>query len=182
MSAVEEALSLAVQSGERFYEAELLRLKGELQLITEREMPRQAECAFLDSLEVSKTQNANLFMLRTVASLARLWLGDGKHQQASGLITRTMVEGERLAHTADYSELVRLLCQWLATTKDRLSTLKPGLRAIRNTLARSLCSARITSNPRTCRVERLFGLLPANLDLSPGSPHSSVLFLILRLT
>ena len=111
MSAVEEALVLVVQSGERFYEAELLRLKGELQLIIEREMPRQAECAFLDSLEVSKSQNANLFTVRTVASLARLWLRDGKPQQASKLIERTMVEGESLARTVDYSELVRLLCK-----------------------------------------------------------------------
>ena len=111
MSAVEEALNLAVQSGERFYEAELLRLKGELQLITEREMPRQAECAFFDSLKVSKTQNASLFTLRTVVSLARLWLRDGKHQQARELISRTMIEGERLTHTADYAELVQLLCK-----------------------------------------------------------------------
>lgn len=110
-SAVEEGLNLAVQSGERFYEAELLRLKGELQLITERERPRQAECAFLDSLEVSKKQNANLFTLRTVVSLARLWIRDGKHQQASELIARTMVEGELMAHTADYSKLARLLCE-----------------------------------------------------------------------
>jgi predicted ATPase len=80
MSTLEEALNLAVHSGERFYQAELLRLKGEIQLVTEHQTPCQAERAFLDSLEVSKTQNAQLFTLRTVASLGRLWLRDGKHQ------------------------------------------------------------------------------------------------------
>jgi len=109
MSVLEEALNLAVQSGERFYEAELLRLKGELQLTSEQEMPCQTERAFLDSLEVSNTQNAQLFTLRTVASLGRLWLRDGRHQQARELISRTIVDGECLAHTADYAELVRLL-------------------------------------------------------------------------
>ena len=111
MSAVEEALNLAVQSGERFYEAELLRLKGEVQSVTKHETPRQGERALLDSLEVSKKQNAHLFTLRTVVSLARLWIREGKHQQARELISRTMVEGERLAHTADYSELVGLCCE-----------------------------------------------------------------------
>jgi DNA-binding winged helix-turn-helix (wHTH) protein/predicted ATPase len=109
MSALGEALNLALQSGERFYEAELLRLKGELRLITEHETPWQAERAFLDSLEVSKNQNAHLFTLRTIVSLARLWIGAGKHQQARELILRTMIEEEPLTHTADYSELVRLL-------------------------------------------------------------------------
>jgi DNA-binding winged helix-turn-helix (wHTH) protein/predicted ATPase len=111
MSALEEALNLAVRSGERFYEAELLRLKGELQLVSEHETACQAERPFLDSLEVSKTQNAQLFTLRTAASLGRLWLRDGRHQQARELISHTMVEGECLAHTADYAELGRLLSQ-----------------------------------------------------------------------
>jgi hypothetical protein len=84
-------------------------LKGELQLTSEQEMPCQSERAFLDSLEVSNTQNAQLFTLRTVASLGRLWLRDGRHQQARELISRTMVDGECLAHTADYAQLVRLL-------------------------------------------------------------------------
>ncbi|HET7204938.1 MAG TPA: AAA family ATPase [Terriglobales bacterium] len=111
MSALEEALNLAVESGERVYDAELLRLKGELRLVTEHETPCQAEGVFRDSLEVSKTQNAHLFTLRTVVSLARLWIRSGKHQQARELISRTMVEEEPLAHTADYSELVRLLSE-----------------------------------------------------------------------
>ena len=111
MAGLEEALNLAVQSGERFYEAELLRLKGELQLVTEREKPCQAERAFLDSLEVSRTQNAQLFTLRTVASLGRLWLRDGRHQQARELISRSMAEGEFLSHTTEYAELGRLLAK-----------------------------------------------------------------------
>jgi DNA-binding winged helix-turn-helix (wHTH) protein/predicted ATPase len=109
MAALEDALNLAVQSGERFYEAELLRLKGELQFATEHEKPCQAERAFLDSLEVSKAQNAQLFTLRTVASLGRLWLRDGRNPQARELISRTMAEGESLVHTAEYAELGRLL-------------------------------------------------------------------------
>ena len=107
-SAAEEALNLAVQSGERFYEAELLRLKGELQSITQ-ETSCRAEREFLNSLDISKLQSARLFTLRTVASLGRLWLRDGKRQQARELIVGTIAEAQCLAHTADYAVLVRLL-------------------------------------------------------------------------
>jgi predicted ATPase len=110
MSALEEALNLALQSGERFYEAELLRLKGELHSVTQ-ETSCHAEREFLSSLEVSKTQNAGLFTLRTVASLSRLWFRDGKHQQARELIVGTMAEAQSLAHTADYAVLGRLLSE-----------------------------------------------------------------------
>jgi DNA-binding winged helix-turn-helix (wHTH) protein/predicted ATPase len=110
MSALEEALNLTLQSGERFYEAELLRLKGELQSVTQ-ETSCHAEREFLSSLEVSKTQNAELFTLRTVASLSRLWFRDGKRQQARELIVGTMAEAQSLAHTADYAVLGRLLSE-----------------------------------------------------------------------
>jgi len=106
-SALEEALNLAVQSGERFYEAELLRLKGEFQSITQ-ETSCCAEREFLSSLDTSKLQSARLFTLRTVASLGRLWLREGKRQQARELIVATIAEGQCLAHTADYAALVRL--------------------------------------------------------------------------
>jgi DNA-binding winged helix-turn-helix (wHTH) protein/predicted ATPase len=111
MSALEEALNLALQSGEKFYEAELLRLKGEVQSVREQEMSSQAERAFLDSLEVSKMQNAQLFRLRTVASLGRLWRRYGKRQQARELIVGTIAEAQSLAQTADYAVLVRLVAE-----------------------------------------------------------------------
>ncbi|HEU5336977.1 MAG TPA: hypothetical protein VFU27_13495, partial [Terriglobales bacterium] len=109
-SALDEALNLAVQSGERFYEAELLRLKGELHFASGQETC-QAERAFLDSLELSRTHNARLFTLRTAASLGRFWLREGKRQQARELVLGAIAEAQCLAHTSDYAALAGLLSE-----------------------------------------------------------------------
>jgi DNA-binding SARP family transcriptional activator/predicted ATPase len=80
-----EALEAIQQSGERNYEAELYRLKGELLLIQEagREITRtaavEAEDCFHQAIEVARWQSAKSLELRAVMSLSRLW-----HAQGSG--------------------------------------------------------------------------------------------------
>ena len=75
---LDEALVTAVATGERSYQAELLRMKGER--ILRRGAPRQAaeaaaEDCFRQALEVARGQAARSLELRAALSLARL------HQQ-----------------------------------------------------------------------------------------------------
>ena len=73
--AIEEGLALAIATGGRYYEAELLRLRGELALA---EAPpdgaarRRAVRSFRQSLDVARRQGARGFELRAAASWAGL--------------------------------------------------------------------------------------------------------------
>jgi len=104
LSILAEALSLVENSGERFYEAELYRLKGTLTLQKEFQVqsskfqvtdPRplppdpqgEAEACFLKALEVARRQSAKSWELRAATSLARLWQQQGKRAEAHKLLS-----------------------------------------------------------------------------------------------
>ena len=81
---LEEALVAAQRYGDRWYDAELYRLKGELMLqpsgsgIPSPERKTEAERSFLQAIDIARAQNARLFELRAAMSLARLQQRQGK--------------------------------------------------------------------------------------------------------
>jgi predicted ATPase len=81
-----EALTLAETTGERWYEAELYRLKGALLLQQSSDQPDEAEACFQHAISVAHSQQAKSFELRTATSLARLWQSQGKCQEAFDLL------------------------------------------------------------------------------------------------
>jgi predicted ATPase len=79
-----EALEVIERTDERWFEAELYRLRGEaLQAKGDSE---GAELWFSHSLAKAQAQNATLWELRTCRSIARLRRGQGKPQQAHHLL------------------------------------------------------------------------------------------------
>jgi adenylate cyclase len=87
LSALTEAFTLVDKSGERFYEAELYRLKGELVLQSEvwrREL--EAKTCFQKAIEIAHKQQAKSLELRAATSLARLWQSQGKRDEARELL------------------------------------------------------------------------------------------------
>jgi DNA-binding winged helix-turn-helix (wHTH) protein/tetratricopeptide (TPR) repeat protein len=80
---LDEAIAMVNTKGERYYEAELYRLKGEL-LLKDNEV--EAEQCFRKSLEVAESQKAKAWQLRTAISLSRFYRSQGKHQQARDLL------------------------------------------------------------------------------------------------
>ena len=68
-----EALAVSESTGERFYAAELLRLKGDVLASTDR--LAMAEQCLREAIETAKRQEATLFELRSAASLCRLLEG-----------------------------------------------------------------------------------------------------------
>ena len=108
MATVEEALRVALQTGERFYESELRRLKGELRFTEGRNSLATAEQDLLEASKISRDQGATLFGLRATASLGRLWLRNGKHREAKELIAQTLAEAAGQAHSRDHAELERM--------------------------------------------------------------------------
>ena len=81
---LEEAISLAEQTGERMFEAELHRLRGELLLGSGH--PDTVEKAYHQALAVAARQAARLWELRASVSLARLWRDQGKRTEARDLL------------------------------------------------------------------------------------------------
>ena len=81
-----EALVLVEDTGERFWEAELYRLKGELLLRHTIPNEHQAAACFQQALDVARHQQAKSWELRAAMSLARLWQHQGKRAEADELL------------------------------------------------------------------------------------------------
>jgi predicted ATPase len=105
-----EALEEARASGERWYEAEIHRLNGEL--LWDRHgaaAAREAEAHVRTALEIAQAQGARAWQLRAALSLARLWQAQGKATQAREAIApiyRSFAEG---FDTADLRQACALL-------------------------------------------------------------------------
>ncbi len=110
LSALAEALTLVNKTGERWYEAELYRLKGTLTLQSRQSQASQrqveddsentnpqhpalsthaeaeAEVCFLKAIEIARKQQAKSLELRAVMSLAHLWQNQGKKEEAHEML------------------------------------------------------------------------------------------------
>jgi predicted ATPase len=85
---VSEALILVEETGERFYEAELHRLKGELLLgIGGEEVEAEGEASFGLAIHIAQQQQARSWQLRATMSLARLWQKQGKKDEARNILS-----------------------------------------------------------------------------------------------
>src|SRR5690242_13125657 len=70
LTMVAEAKEMMGVTGERFGEAKLLRVRGELLLAMGSSNAMEAEQAFRDAIEVTRLQSAKLQELRATTSLA----------------------------------------------------------------------------------------------------------------
>jgi predicted ATPase len=83
---VETALAIGAQTGQRFFDAELRRLKGELLHSTEPQRAPEAEALFRRALDVARAQEAKSFELHAATSFARLWQHQGNRAEARALL------------------------------------------------------------------------------------------------
>ena len=82
-----EALTEVEKSNERWYEAEIHRLQGEFALDEKGPMAAvAAEECFGRSLDIARRQQAKSWELRAATSLAKLWLGLDKTEEAHDLL------------------------------------------------------------------------------------------------
>jgi predicted ATPase len=115
LNVLAEALTTVDKNGERYYEAELYRLKGTLTLQSKTslgqvsdksqagqdksEIPStqhptpsaqaeaEAEACFLKAIEVARRQSAKSLELRAVMSVSRLWQQQGKRHEARNALS-----------------------------------------------------------------------------------------------
>jgi predicted ATPase len=121
LCALDEALAHVDKTGERFWEAELHRLRGELLLIqgtgkgnartAAPELPimAEAETRFVRALDIARRQQAKSWELRAAMSLSRLWQHQGKHDAAQQLLAPIYGWFTEGFDTADLQEAKALL-------------------------------------------------------------------------
>jgi DNA-binding winged helix-turn-helix (wHTH) protein/predicted ATPase len=121
LRAVAEALAAVHTTGERWWEAELHRLQGELLLIqdtkrgawragpTEPSLMAEAEACFARALDIARRQQAKSFELRAAMSLSRLWQRQGKCAEARELLAPIYGWFTEGFDTADLQEARALL-------------------------------------------------------------------------
>jgi predicted ATPase len=81
-----EALVHVNHTGERYYEAEVYRLKRELLLRQAVPDSPQAEVCFQQALAIAHRQQAKSWELRAATGLSRLWQQQGKRTEAYALL------------------------------------------------------------------------------------------------
>jgi DNA-binding winged helix-turn-helix (wHTH) protein/predicted ATPase/Cdc6-like AAA superfamily ATPase len=138
LTVLTEALAVTNKNEERWWEAELYRLKGELLLQSKVQSPRskvqgpksdlrklrlgtkklqaamadlevEAERAFQTALSVSRRQQAKSLELRAAMSLARLWQRQGKYAEAQQVLSEVYHWFTEGFDTADLREAKALL-------------------------------------------------------------------------
>lgn len=87
LAAIVEAFDQVARSEERFAEAELHRVNGELLLLADAADVFEAEASFLKAIEVAQSQKAKAWELRAATSLARLWQQQGRQADAHDLLS-----------------------------------------------------------------------------------------------
>jgi predicted ATPase len=111
LSLLAEALALTNDRGERRWEAELYRLKGEL-LLAHSVHHAEAETCFRQALDIARHQQAKSWELRAAMSLSRLWQRQGRTEHARQLLTGVYAWFTEGFDTADLKEAQVLLEQW----------------------------------------------------------------------
>jgi predicted ATPase len=104
-----EALSVANDKGERRWDAELYRLKGEILLARSAEHHTEAEACFCQALDIARRQQAKSWELRAAMSLSRLWQQQGKRDEARQLLAEVYGWFTEGFHTPDLQEAKALL-------------------------------------------------------------------------
>jgi len=110
---ITEAITAVETTKERWYEAEIHRVTGEIAVKLPQLGLSQAEAYFERALTVARAQQAKSWELRSAMSMARLWLDQDMRKKARALLapiygwftegfdTRDLKEAKALLHTLD---------------------------------------------------------------------------------
>jgi hypothetical protein len=104
VAALAEALTLIDKTGERWWAAELYRLRGELLLHAEcevRQAALSAEACFQQALDIARQQQARALELRAATGLSRLWQQRGKPAAAYQVLADVYSQFSEGFDTAD---------------------------------------------------------------------------------
>ena len=111
---INEALTIVQTSGERWFEAEVIRSAGEISLLQSQPDAQKAETCFRRALAVARQQEAKSWELRAAMSLARLWHAEGRLERACELLAPVydrFTEGFDTLDLKDAKTLLEILAE-----------------------------------------------------------------------
>ena len=106
LATLEEALDGFDRTGQRWFNAEIHRMRGEILLAMNPEDPALAVDALLTAIGVAQAQKTRSFELRAVLALARLYRSTGRHADAQAAIGPAL---EGFAPTPELPEIAAAL-------------------------------------------------------------------------
>jgi class 3 adenylate cyclase/predicted ATPase len=113
LGALAEAFSVVDETGERMWEADLYRLKGDLLLASRGSQAAvEAEGCFVRAIDIARPQGARLWQLRAASSLAHLWISQGKQAEAREMLAplyRSFQDNSDLRDVARAASLLQKL-------------------------------------------------------------------------
>jgi predicted ATPase len=109
LEVIAEALDVVQEKGERWWEAEILRLRGELLLKRNPSGLAEAKTSFERAIEIARKQGAKSSKLRTTISLARLLAKQGRSDEARTMLAEIYGWFTEGFDTADLKDAKALL-------------------------------------------------------------------------
>lgn len=109
LRAVDQGLACAQQTGQRYEDSELLRLRGAALLHATPTLPAAAEQSFQAALAAAVQEQAKALELRAATALAKLWLAQGKGDAAHQLLAPVHAWFSEGTATADWRDGAALL-------------------------------------------------------------------------
>ena len=106
---IDESLRVIERTGQRYYEAEVHRLKGELLLMQDASNAPQAGQSFRTAIDISRRQKAKSWGLRATTSLARLLDKQGHRDEARAMLAEIYNWFTEGFDTADLKDAKALL-------------------------------------------------------------------------
>jgi predicted ATPase len=109
LATLDEQLAAIEQTEERWFDAEVHRVRGELLLKLRRPDVAAAESAFMRAITISRSQQTRTFELRAALSLAKLYQATDRDQVASELLVPALDGFNAGAELPEVEEAQRLL-------------------------------------------------------------------------
>ena len=113
MAEIDEALVLAGETEEHWFDAALHRIRGEILLKQSPADPAPAETAFLAAIAVAQQQRARSFELRAALSLAKLYQATGRPTEAHDVLGPAL---EGFSPTPEFPQIAEAI-GFMATVK-----------------------------------------------------------------
>jgi predicted ATPase len=109
LATLDAQLAAIEETGQRWFDAEVHRVRGELLLKLRRPDVATAESAFMRAIEIARSKQTRTFELRAALSLAKLYDRTGRHRAASELLFPALVGFTAGPEVPEVEEARRLL-------------------------------------------------------------------------
>ena len=109
LTTLDAQLAASEQTGQRWFDAEVYRVRAELLLKLQRPDLAAAESAFMRAIEIARGQRTRTFELRAALSLAKLYKTTGRDQVAREVLVPALAGFKAGPEVPEVEEAQRLL-------------------------------------------------------------------------